>query len=67
MALPYILFVRGLQTISSQEATSIGLLEPLLLPLWVYWQWDETPAWWTLCGGALIFAGLVLRYARPTR
>ena len=47
MALPYVLFARGLRSITSQEATGIGLLEPLLLPLWVYLAWGEVPAPWT--------------------
>ena len=65
MALPYVLFARGLRAITSQEATVIGLLEPILLPLWVYLAWDEVPAPWTLVGGGLILAGLILRYGVP--
>lgn len=63
MGLPYVLFARGLRHISSQEATGIGMLEPLLVPLWVFLRGDETPRWWTLAGALLILAGLVLRYA----
>jgi DME family drug/metabolite transporter len=65
MALPYVFFARGLKAISSQEATGIGLLEPLLLPVWVYLKWGETPDAWTLIGGGLILAGLTLRYCVP--
>jgi len=65
MALPYVLFARGLRSITSQEATVIGLLEPVLLPVWVYLAWDEVPAPWTIVGGGLILAGLVLRYGVP--
>jgi drug/metabolite transporter (DMT)-like permease len=67
MALPYVFFARGLRAITSQEATGIGLLEPLLLPVWVYLVWDEVPAASTLIGGGLILAGLALRYAVPLR
>ncbi|HTM52836.1 MAG TPA: DMT family transporter [Pirellulales bacterium] len=67
MALPYVFFARGLRSITSQEATAIGLLEPILLPVWVYLAWGELPAWWTFIGAAFILAGLVLRYARPQR
>lgn len=63
MAVPYVLFARGLRTITSQEATVIGLLEPILLPVWVYLAWGEAPAPWTIVGAALILLGLVLRYA----
>lgn len=65
MAVPYVMFARGLRSVTSQEATIIGLLEPLLLPLWVYLAWSEAPAPWTLVGGGLILAGLILRYAVP--
>jgi DME family drug/metabolite transporter len=65
MALPYVFFARGLRSITSQEATGIGLLEPILLPLWVYLAWGEAPAPWTLVGGGLILLGLVLRYLAP--
>ncbi len=67
MALPYVFFARGLRSISSQEATGIGLLEPLLLPLWVYLAWSEAPTPWTLVGGALILASLLLRYEKGVR
>lgn len=62
MALPYTFFARGLRSVSPQEATGIGLLEPLLLPIWVFLVWNEAPEWWTIAGGALIGGGLVFRY-----
>ncbi len=65
MAVPYVFFARGLRSVTSQEATVIGLLEPLLLPVWVYLAWSEAPAPWTLVGGGLILAGLILQYAVP--
>jgi drug/metabolite transporter, DME family len=65
MALPYVFFARGLRAITSQEATVIGLLEPILLPVWVYLAWGEMAASWTIVGGGLILLGLVLRYGVP--
>jgi drug/metabolite transporter (DMT)-like permease len=65
MGLPYLCFARGLRTIGSQEATAIGLLEPLLLPVWVYFAWGQAPDWWTVVGASLIFAGLLIRYGLP--
>jgi DME family drug/metabolite transporter len=67
MGAPYVLFARGLRHISGQEATGIGLLEPLLVPLWVWLLGIETPRPWTLAGGGLILLGLLLRYARGRR
>lgn len=65
MGLPYVLFARGLKGIAGHEATGIGLLEPLLVPLWVYLAWGDRPAWWTLVGGGLILVGLAIRYLVP--
>jgi drug/metabolite transporter (DMT)-like permease len=65
MAVPYLCFARGLRGISGQEASGIGLIEPVILPLWVFLATAEIPAWWTLAGGGLIFAGLVWRYRSP--
>jgi drug/metabolite transporter, DME family len=68
MGLPYVLFTRGLRSVPGHEAANIGLLEPLLVPVWVYLAWRDPPAWWTLAGGGLILVGLLLRYGRlPTR
>jgi drug/metabolite transporter (DMT)-like permease len=65
MGLPYLCFARGLRSIGSQEATAIGLLEPLLLPVWVYFAWGQLPDWWTVLGASLIFVGLIIRYGLP--
>ncbi len=68
MAVPYLLFARGLRSIAGHEASLIGLLEPILLPLWVFLAWRSHPQylppdWTTLAGGAMILVGLVQRYA----
>ncbi|HPP54802.1 MAG TPA: DMT family transporter, partial [Thermoguttaceae bacterium] len=62
MAIPYRLFTWGLRTVSAQEALLLGLLEPVLMPLWVYLTGQETPQWWTVVGAGFILAGLVWRY-----
>jgi DME family drug/metabolite transporter len=66
MGLPYVLFAHGLKRIAGHEATSIGLLEPLLVPVWVYLAWGDLPAWWTFVGGTLILVGLAIRFLEPT-
>jgi drug/metabolite transporter (DMT)-like permease len=63
MAIPYLLLIRGLRAISSQEAVAIGMLEPILMPVWAYLTIGERPESWTIAGAALILVGLVLRYA----
>lgn len=68
MGLPYLLFARGLREISGQEGTAIALVEPVLVPVWVYLMpGGEQPAPWTMVGGALILIGLVWRYLRAER
>lgn len=62
MGLPYVLFARALQRIPGHEATCIGMIEPLLVPVWVYLAWGDEASWWTLAGGGLILAGLAVRY-----
>jgi drug/metabolite transporter (DMT)-like permease len=67
MGLPYVLFARGLKSIPGHEATGIGLIEPILVPVWVYLAWGQRPAWWTLAGGGLILVGLAIRYIEAPR
>ena len=62
MGVPYVLLARGLQHVPPQEAIVIGLVEPILLPLWVFLVWKEAPSQWTIIGGACILIALVLRY-----
>ncbi len=62
MAIPYLCLIRGLRSVSAQEAVAIGLLEPVLIPVWVFLAWREVPAPWTIAGAGLILVGLVLRY-----
>jgi len=67
MGLPYVLFARGVRSISGHEASGILLLEPVLVPVWVFLVWHlhpgyQPPAAWTFIGGACILLGLLIRY-----
>jgi drug/metabolite transporter (DMT)-like permease len=62
MALPYWFMARGLRVVSTQEAGTISLLEPLLNPVWAYLVAGDVPERWTFMGGALILAALTWRY-----
>ncbi len=69
MGIPYVLFSRGLRSLPGHEASCITLLEPFLLPLWVFLAWGQAvnyqaPTKWTLWGAALILVGLLVRYLR---
>ncbi len=69
MAVPYVLFAKGVRFVTVQEAALLCLLEPVLNPLWVWLLWRESVAPATWVGGGLIIGGLAIRYllfpARP--
>ena len=72
MGLPYVLFAMGLRSISGHQASFIVLIEPVLVPLWVWLAWHrdpmyQPPAWWTFVGGAIILAGLIVSQVGPSR
>jgi drug/metabolite transporter, DME family len=67
MSAAYILFARGLRSTSGPEASVLSLIEPILVPVWVYVAWHHhssylQPPWWTWVGAVLITLGLVSRY-----
>jgi drug/metabolite transporter (DMT)-like permease len=62
MAIPYVLFARGLRFIGAAEAGLISLLEPILNPILVALFIGEKPAPATLVGGGFLLAGVLCRY-----
>ena len=62
MAIPYVLFARGLRDVPAPEAGLLTLIEPLLNPLWVLLFIGEVPEWPTFLGGSFLLAGVALRY-----
>jgi DME family drug/metabolite transporter len=62
LGLPYFLFALAVKDIPGHEASVFGLLEPMLLPLWIYLAWGDAPDRVTYLGGGAIMLGLLLRY-----
>ena len=72
MGVPYVLFARSVRQLPGHQAAFIVLLEPILVPVWVWLAWRhhpgyEPPAWWTLVGGGLILLGLLASFVLPQR
>lgn len=66
LGLPYLLLARALNTVSSHEASGLTLLEPILVPVWVWIAWRnlpnyEAPEATTIIGASLILGGLLIR------
>jgi drug/metabolite transporter (DMT)-like permease len=62
IGVPYVLFARALRDISGHEAGGIGLIEPVLVPVWTWLAWGEQIPPHVMAGAALIFVGLAWRY-----
>ena len=67
LGIPYVLFASAVKRIASHEASGLALLEPVLVPVWVWLAWRDHaeyqfPSWTTMVGGGLILTGLVTRY-----
>ncbi|QEH34725.1 EamA-like transporter family protein [Aquisphaera giovannonii] len=67
MAIPYVLFARGLRDVSAAEAALIALVEPILGPIWVALVLGELPAPATVVGGMFLLLGILCRYAPSGR
>ena len=61
IGLAYILFGFGMAHVEALEASLIGMIEPVLNPLWVFLALGETPGWWAVAGGAVIIAAVAVR------
>ena len=61
IGLAYVLFGYGIARIPALETSLIGMLEPVLNPVWVFVFLGETPGWWAVLGGAVIVAAVVAR------
>jgi DME family drug/metabolite transporter len=64
IGLAYILFGYGVARVSALEASLIGMLEPVLNPIWVFAALDERPGWWAVAGGTVIVGAAAVRTLR---
>jgi drug/metabolite transporter (DMT)-like permease len=57
----YLLFGFGVAHVQALEASLIGMLEPVLNPVWVFLFLGERPGWWAVLGGAIIVTAVAAR------
>lgn len=67
MGIPYVMFSIGLRRISGNQAAGLALLEPILVPVWVFVAWGgepdyQPPRWSTFVGASFILTGLLVRF-----
>jgi drug/metabolite transporter (DMT)-like permease len=61
LALAYVLFVRGIHSVTATEASLIGMLEPIANPIWVFLFLGEKPALTSLLGGGVVLGAIAWR------
>jgi drug/metabolite transporter, DME family len=61
IGLAYAVFTVGIARVTALEASLIGMIEPVLNPVWVFIALGETPGWWAVAGGAVILVAVAVR------
>lgn len=57
----YTFFAFAMARVQALEASLIGMLEPVLNPVWVFLVLGETPGWWAVLGGAILVSAVATR------
>src|SRR5262249_25534725 len=61
MGASYLRSGRGLTVTPAAEASLLGMLEPMLNPVWVFLGIGERPSSWALVGGAIVLLSIAGR------
>lgn len=67
VGLAYIFFTEGIKTCSSFNASIIGTLEVILLPLWIFLLYRQTPALTSVIGGIMVVSAVVINTVRENQ
>ncbi|WP_438006896.1 DMT family transporter [Sorangium sp. So ce321] len=67
LGLPYAIFARGLRHTPAVEASLLGLVEPVLNPMWALLFVGERPGAWAMVGGALLLVATAWRTLQAAR
>ena len=57
----YTFFAFAMARVQALEASLIGMLEPVLNPVWVFLFLGETPGWWAVLGGTILVSAVATR------
>lgn len=60
----YLFFTFSLRRLSALDVSLLGMLEPILNPIWVWLGYGEAPGAWALAGSAVILSVLAWRSLR---
>lgn len=61
IGIPYLLFSRGIRTLRAVDAALIGMLEPVLNPIWAFLIVGEVPSVFAFIGGAIIIIAVFVQ------
>lgn len=61
IGLAYAIFSYGLKRVYAVEASIIGMIEPVLNPVWVFFGYGEVPSFTAIIGGIIILTTISIR------
>ncbi|MCS7013227.1 MAG: EamA family transporter [Chloroherpetonaceae bacterium] len=61
IGIPYLLFTRGIRALRAVDAALIGMLEPVLNPVWAFLIVGEVPSMYAFIGGAIIIVAVFVQ------
>jgi drug/metabolite transporter (DMT)-like permease len=61
IGIAYVIFGYGLKRVYAIEASLIGMIEPVLNPVWVFLGYGETPSYTAIIGGLIIITTISIR------
>ncbi|OGU48707.1 MAG: hypothetical protein A2000_09920, partial [Ignavibacteria bacterium GWB2_36_8] len=61
IGIAYAIFSYGLKRVYAIEASIIGMIEPVLNPVWVFFGYGEVPSFMAIIGGVIIVATITIR------
>ena len=57
----YVLFVRGIDTVTATQAALVGMVEPIANPIWVFLFLGERPGALSILGGLVVLGAIAWR------